>query len=92
MRGVSPQNPCRAFSRRVAPTSRSGCGEAGDECGERVTPNSGFLGGWHHPAELDRGESFAEGVKLAGGVTYRSCTTAVPPRDTRAATNRLCLA
>lgn len=60
------------FSPAGATALRSGHGETSDECGERVTPDSDLLAWWHHPAELDRGESFAEGVKLAGGVTCRA--------------------
>lgn len=71
-RGVSPQSACHVFRRRAATIPRSGCGEADDECGEGVAPDPRLLTGCHQSAEFYRGESFAECMKLAGGVSYRT--------------------
>ena len=49
-------------------------GEAGDECGEGVTPDPHFLAGRHQPAQFHRCESLAERMKLAGGLSYRATT------------------
>jgi AcrR family transcriptional regulator len=47
-------------------------GESGYECRDGVTPDPRFRARRHHPAQFDGRESFAECVKLAGGVAYHA--------------------
>lgn len=52
-------------------------GEAGNERGEGVTPDSAFLAGRHLAAQFYNREPVAERMKLARSVPYR--TTAEQP-------------
>ena len=50
--------------------------EARDQCPEGLSPKSLPVPGWIDAAQLERGESFAEGMELERGFVHR----AVPER------------
>ena len=73
---------------------KSGVVEAAHECGERVAPESLFVAGGEQPAELERGEPFAECVELDrrlghGGV--RKATGVVESGDALMEPRECCL-